>query len=421
MLSKRIQAYAGLGHQGVRDKLAQDLRDPVFFKVAMATFGTEKYFLSADQFKKHLALAPTPPGSEPLSLTSEVWNRLTLLSSRAVTGNAARDVLQAAYDKLDVDGREVVMMILDKTWRVGVTADTINSVRPGTFRPAKFMLAHNIQDRLDKGKVTWPMLATYKYDGYRAIYCMDTRRALSRNGNQFPLTEALAGSLTALSHALKNYFGLDYAPAIDGELFAGSWKATAEARSTGYDQMYVFGHLRSELIYGGAGEAFNVVEFLDVVDEICDRLQLEELATPERKLVSNVEEMEAYYQQALAEGYEGLVLTSIVRPYEGKRSYHWLKRKPADPIDVVVTGAKLADERSKFAGLIGAIEVEYQGKRSFVTGMSDALRAELTELWKAGHLAGLVAEVVIHELTPDGFLRHGRIKTIRTDKPAGEC
>ena len=419
MFSKRIQAYAGLGHHGVHEKLAADLQDPVFFKIAMATFGNDKYFLSAEQFKKHLALAPTSPGSERLSLTSEIWNRLTLLSSRAVTGNAAKDVLQTVYDRLDEDGREIVMMILDKTWRVGVTADTINLVRPGTFRPAKFMLAHNVIDRLEKGKVTWPMLGTYKYDGYRQIFCTDTRRSLSRNGNQFPLTADLERSVMLLSARLKEHLGLGYLPAIDGELFAGSWKATAEARSTGYDQLIVFGHLPSELIYGGTSEEFNVEAFLDLVDELA--YDLEEISTPQRRVLHNEAEMEAFYQEALADNQEGLVLTSIVRPYEGKRSYHWLKRKAADPIDAVITGAKPADDRSKFAGLVGAIEVEYQGQRSFVSGMTDDMRAELTRLWQNDQLAGLVAELVIHELTPDGFLRHGRIKKIRTDKPAGEC
>lgn len=417
MLSKRIQAYAGLGHHGVQDKLAADLGDPLFLKAAMATFWTEKYFLSAAQFKK--LLEQEPAGDKALDANADVWHALTLLASRTVTGQAGKDTLMAACRELNEDGREVVLMILDKTWRVGVTADTINLVRPGTFRPVKFMLAHNVLDRLEKGKVTWPMLGTYKYDGYRQIYCTDTRRSLSRNGNQFPLTKALERSILLLSARLKEVMGLDYLPAIDGELFAGSWKATAEARSTGYDQLIVFGYLPSELIYGGSSQPFNVEEFLDLVDELA--FDLEEISTPVRHLLRNEKEMEAFYQEALADNQEGLVLTSIVRPYESKRSYHWLKRKPAEPIDAVVTGAKPADERGKFAGLIGALEVEYQGQRSFVSGMTDPLRAELTELWKHGQLEGLVAELVIHELTPDGFLRHGRIKKIRADKPAGEC
>lgn len=417
MLSKRIQAYAGLGHHGVQDKLAADLGDPLFLKTAMATFWTEKYFLSPAQFKK--LLEQEPAGDKALDANADVWHALTLLASRTVTGQAGKDTLLAACRELNEDGREVVLMILDKTWRVGVTADTINLVRPGTFRPVKFMLAHNVLDRLEKGKVTWPMLGTYKYDGYRQIYCTHTRRSLSRNGNQFPLTEALERSILRLSARLKERMGLDYLPAIDGELFAGSWKATAEARSTGYDQLIVFGYLPSELIYGGSSQPFNVEEFLDLVDELA--FDLEEISTPTRHRLHNEKEMEAFYQEALADNQEGLVLTSIVRPYESKRSYHWLKRKPAEPIDAVVTGAKPADERGKFAGLIGALEVEYQGQRSFVSGMTDPLRAELTELWKHGQLEGLVAELVIHELTPDGFLRHGRIKKIRADKPAGEC
>lgn len=420
MLNQTIEAYAGLGHHATHDKLKQDLQDPLFLMAVTATFGPMKYFISAGKMEK--ILRDYAPGDEPLTTDSAVWQVLLLLAGRSVTGNAAIDMLMGELQRLDADAREVVLKILDKTWRVGVTADAVNHARPGTFRPAKFMLAHNIEDRLQKGKVTWPMLGTYKYDGYRAIYCQDTRRALSRNGNQFALRPELVQAIHELAAHLRAAYGLEYLPAIDGELFSGSWKATAEDRPNGYGKMIVFGMLPSEMIYGGTSESFEVEEFLECVDQFVKGSACAEwLDTPKRRLLRNEAEMEEMFQESLAEGFEGLVLTSCVRPYEGKRSYHWLKRKPADPVDVVITDVILGDERSKNAGKVVGLQVRYNGKISGASGMTQETIDKCTELHASGHLVGLAAELVIHELTPDGMLRHGRVKAIRFDKPAEEC
>lgn len=426
MLLTLIRNYETLSPTQTVEQLKQDLLNPLFFKVMLATCSDTKYRLSPEQFqkfrqsKKALGLS-RHNDVQPLAVSSRVWQVLEAMGSGDLSGDAAKIALTEACMELPEDDQEVILKIIDKTWRVGVTQDTVNLARPGTFRPAKFMLAHEVTDRIKKGKVIWPLLATIKYDGYRAIFCTDTDRGLSRNGNTYPLTEDLKAALRTLSQELCERYDLPYQPAIDGELFKGSWKATAEARKAGigYDTLVVFGMLPAEMIYGGTSDEFNVDEFFEVVEAIIVERELGRwIATPGRRLVRNAEEMEAYFKEVLEDGFEGLVLTTPVRPYEGKRSYHWLKRKNEETEDLKITGAIMADARSKHAGYIGAVLVERNGVESGASGMSDKVRKQLTELHLDGHLKGLTAEIEYHELTPDGKLRHARVKTIRFDKVA---
>lgn len=421
MLLERIKKYAELTPTQTVEQLKLDLQCPLFLKTALATFSDTKYYLSPDKFQAFMSSKKCQPADPDAALTldvsSPVWQVLEALGSGDLSGDAAKQALADVYQALPVCDKQVVLGILDKTWRVGVTVDTINQARPGTFRPAKFMLAQNYRDRLAKGKVTFPMLATIKYDGFRAVYCQDTQRGLSRAGNPFPLTQDLKNALNELGRQLKASYGTDYLPAIDGELFAGSWKATAEARATGYGRMIVFGMLPSDMIYGGTSEEFDVEEFLDHVDYLIDEMDLGEwLSTAERRVVNNPQEVEAFFAEALERNLEGLVLTTKVRPYEGKRSYHWLKVKAEETLDLPITGAEMADARSKHAGLVGAVLVECEGVVSGAAGMPDDIRKRVTELHLAGDLAGLIAEIEFHEKTPDGKLRHARVKKIRFDK-----
>lgn len=421
MLLERIKKYAELTPTQTVEQLKMDLQCPLFLKTALATFSDTKYYLSPDKFQAFMSSKKCQPADPDAALTldvsSPVWQVLEALGSGDLSGDAAKQALADVYRALPSCEQEVVLNILDKTWRVGVTVTTINEARPGTFRPAKFMLAQNYRDRLAKGKVTFPLLATIKYDGFRAIYCQDTHRGLSRAGNPFPLVEELKHALRLLGRRLQDVYSLDYVPAIDGELFKGSWKATAEARATGYDHMIVFGMLPSEMIYGGTSMEFEVAAFYRVVQQLIDDLDLGQwLSVAEHRVVRNAAEVDAFFQEAIERNLEGLVLTSLVRPYEGKRSYHWLKVKAEETLDLKVTGAVMADARSKHAGLIGAVMVEDGGVESGASGMSDDLRIHLTQLHNDGHLTGLIAEIEFHEKTPDGKLRHARVKKIRFDK-----
>lgn len=405
---------------------------PLFRKVAVATFSDTKYFLKPEAFALHLSKRLPDPDKEGSELTLEWtgWTVLEAMASGALSGNAAKEALALEYGELDLKGKHVVMMILDKTWRNGVTQNTINEAVPGTFRPAKFMLAHKMKDRLahdakqrEKGKpetIQWPLLATFKYDGFRAAYHQGDQTGYSRKGNPFPLTPGLKDALRRLGWYLGSYMwtgeGGFPALALDGELFAGDWKNTAEARATGYDHMVVFGTMFDDNIYGeGSPFAYDVLSFFEEVERFAREAGLTQyLSVPKCRVVNNPEEVDQFFKEAIYENFEGLVCRPLSHAWESKRSYLWLKVKAEETEDLKIVGWEMADDRSRNAGQIGSLLVTRNGVESGAAGMSDALRSKLTAM--GTDIIGLTAEINYHELTPDGKLRHGVVKKIRFDK-----
>lgn len=410
-------------------QLQEEMKNPLFRKVAVATFSDTKYFLKPEAFRLHLSKKlPNPESVGPLTTEWAGWTVLDAMASGTLSGNAAKDALALEYDELDDDGQQIVMMILDKTWRNGVTQNTINEACPGTFRPAKFMLAHKMKDRLahdarqrEKGKpetIQWPLLATYKYDGFRAAFHQGDQTGYSRKGNPFPLSEGLKDALRKLGAHLAEHVWADKGQplALDGELFAGTWKATAETRAVGYDHMVIFGVMRDDNIYG-EGETFeyDVISLFEEVQRFAVANHLTRyLSVPKHAIVETPQDVERYFQKAINEGFEGLVCRPLSHAWESKRSYLWLKVKAEETEDLKIVGWEMADDRSRHAGKIGALLVERNGIQSGASGMPDELRDKLTAM--GTDIIGLTAEINYHELTPDGKLRHAVVKKIRFDK-----
>ena len=432
---EKIQKYHELTPTQVVEQLKLDLQDPLFHKVAMATFGNQRFFLKPEKFEQFLSSKKAPKVNvevmEQLTVSWAGWQVLDAMASGDLSGDAAKAALSLEYLVLCEEDRAVVLCMLDKTWRAGVTQDTINQAQPGTFRPAKLMLAHKLKDRLEhdakqlaKGKpatVQWPMVTTVKYDGFRSAYEQKGQRGLSREANPYPLTDGLKAALQALGQHLANLYSLDFTPALDGELYKGNWRDTAMARKEGigYDHKIVFSMMHDDCIFGEyeGDTELDVVEFFAIVDEFIELEGLQaHLSTPEYIIAHNPEQEQAYFEQQLAKGLEGTINRPLVHGYESKRSYLWLKHKNEEREDLPIVDIEYADARSSNAGLAGSVNVMREGKISGCHGMSAKVRKQVTELHESGQLAGLIAEVEYHELTPDGFLRHGVIKKIRFDK-----
>lgn len=77
---------------------------------------------------------------------------------------------------------------------------------------------------------------------------------------------------------------------------------------------------------------------------------LDRAAPPNRRLervrVASDGEVDAYFERALAMGYEGVMLKDAEAPYEaGRRGSAWLKLKPAHTLDLVVLAAEWGSGR----------------------------------------------------------------------------
>jgi DNA ligase-1 len=162
------------------------------------------------------------------------------------------------------------------------------------------------------------------------------------------------------------------------------------------------------------------------------------------RLVTDPEQAEAFFAEALAAGHEGLMAKAQAAPYEaGRRGAAWLKLKPAHTLDLVVLAVERGSGRR--AGFLSNIHLGARdpANGSFVMlgktfkGMTDAMLAWQTEtftrlaLGEEGHVVHLKPEIVV-EIAFDGLqastqypgglaLRFARVKRYRPDKTASEA
>jgi ATP-dependent DNA ligase len=123
-------------------------------------------------------------------------------------------------------------------------------------------------------------------------------------------------------------------------------------------------------------------------------------------------------QQFLNEGYEGAIVKNKYGMYTFDRSDAWIKIKPSrlgKDIDVPIVG--VTEGKGRLAGSVGNILVSYNGVVSGVgTGMSDVVRKKMWNLHQNGLLVGMLSEVAVQEVTPDGALRFPVFMRLREDR-----
>src|SRR6266513_1139886 len=168
-----------------------------------------------------------------------------------------------------------------------------------------------------------------------------------------------------------------------------------------------------------------------------------ELLVP-RTVTASADRAQAFLEQALARGHEGIMAKALDAPYEaGGRGQRWLKVKPAHTLDLVVLAAEWGHGRRRgwLSNLhLGARDPEAGGfvmlGKTF-KGLTDEMlawqTAKLLELeigrddYTVHVRPELVAEIAFNDVQvspqyPGGLaLRFARVKRYRIDKSAAEA
>jgi DNA ligase-1 len=161
-------------------------------------------------------------------------------------------------------------------------------------------------------------------------------------------------------------------------------------------------------------------------------------------ITDDAAQADAFYEEALTRGHEGLMAKALDAPYEaGRRGAGWLKLKRAKTLDLVVIGAEWGSGRRK--GWLSNLHLGARDPRSggFVMlgktfkGLTDeTLEWQTRELlarevsrdqWTVYVRPELVVEIAFNDVQqssqyPGGMaLRFARVKGYRPDKRAGEA
>ena len=105
-------------------------------------------------------------------------------------------------------------------------------------------------------------------------------------------------------------------------------------------------------------------------------------------------------RQAIAGGYEGIMLKDLAAGYECKRSANWLKLKPVITLDLTVTAVE--EGTGKNQGRLGALICQGQddGKQIYVNVGSGFSDAERDQIWQDGSaVIGQIVEVKADAVT----------------------
>jgi len=360
------------------------------------------------------------------------WALCEELRTRGVTGHAARDRIEQVSELFDSEQWNVLCRrVLIKDLRCGISEKTLNKVLGKTSWKIPTFTCQLAQDSTDRpAKMKGIKRLEVKLDGVRVLAVVQGASVTlySRNGKPFENFPHVAEAIAANRRYIGAYDGRFV---LDGEIVGASFQqlmrqAQRKTDADTTDMVYhVFdiipldsfqeGHYNAQQhkrldILAGSRARFDETDCLRLMDGIDV-----DLDTAEGHDVMN-----RYAQDAVANGFEGIMIKDLSAPYECKRSSFWMKWKPTITVDLTIVGFEEGTGRN--AGRLGAIIYEGVDNERNIrvnvgTGYSDSDR---DEFWAArDQLLGVIGEIEADAVTQnqDGsyslrFPRHKRFRGV---------
>lgn len=296
-------------------------------------------------------------------------NALQLFVNRACTGNSARDVVaQLMSQATKPQWNDWYRRILIKDLRCGVSEKTINKVVEKKYTDYAIpvfscQLAHDSANH--ESKVTGQKLIEVKLDGVRVITIVypDGRvDQFSRNGKElvnFPhVKEQFARTVTGVTEPV----------VFDGEIMSGTFqdlmkqihrKSDAQAQDA---VLNLFDILSLRDFEAGNSKlsqterSAKLLAWKDLWAEETPNITVVGQELVDLDTIQGRERFKMINTQAIAGGYEGIMLKDPKAGYECKRSVAWLKLKPFIEVSLTVTAVEEGTGRN--VGKMGALVCE---------------------------------------------------------------
>ncbi|MEA2298384.1 MAG: bifunctional non-ous end joining protein LigD [Solirubrobacteraceae bacterium] len=274
-----------------------------------------------------------------------------------------------------------------------------------------------------------------KLDGVRCVAVRDDDAVRLRSRNDLSLDDRYPELPPALAaQAARHYV-------LDGEVVAFDGARTSFARLAARGRRFTAVYLYAFDLLWLDGQDLRALPLLTRKDLLRQAI---DFADPLRYTEHRTTDGEAFYREACAQGWEGLIAKRADSPYASARSRDWLKLKCEQGQELVIGGftAPQGTRRHLGALLLGHHDdgrLRYAGKVG--TGFDRATLADLAERLAARRVSSppfadperlprtpgitwvrpdLVAAVAFTEWTAGGMLRHPRFLGLREDKPAAE-
>lgn len=400
-IPQTLKALAATGSSNEKKRILKETKSDLLGKVFNAaynhfiTYGVHKLDISDVKYVQQL---------DTTEWFAKYFVLLAQLSSRLVTGNAAREAILDLMCESTEEYGELLMNTLRKDLRIGAGTRVINSVYSGLL-PEDFCMSAM---KYTPKRVSFPVYVDTKLDGIRCITVKegDELKLYSRNMKEFKNYPTISEELKKLNLNVR----------FDGEITMGHFQNLMRTLSRKEDGI----ELAKDAVYN----IFDVMDttktfrerliILDDIKKRIEQLELKQLKIVTHRYADDEKELKDFYAAQLAEGQEGIMIKDLDAMYEFKRSYAWQKMKPELSEDIVIV--RVIEGTGKYVGQLGAVECILPNTRIVRVG-SGFKDEEREELWKrASELLGNYIEVKYQEKTEDGSLRFPIFIRFRPDK-----
>jgi len=363
------------------------------------------------------------------------WETAQALAERRLTGNAALTAVN--YMRMNAKEQEWnqwYRRILIKDLRCGVSEKTINNV-VGKINNSYIVPVFSCQLAHDganhESKVTGQKLIEVKLDGVRVIaivYPNGTVNMYSRNGKE-----------------LVNFPHIERQLAKHAVFFAEPTVLDGEVMSASFQDLMKQVHRKSDVAAEDAVlNLFDILPLLEFQAGISTKVQhqrsaqlrgwyagiadhMPNVSVLGQELVDlDTNQGSARFAEinadAIAGGYEGIMIKDPAAVYETKRSVAWLKQKPFIEVSLTVVGTE--EGTGKNVGRLGALIVEGTDDGKLIrtnvgSGLTDDNRIEY---WAArdrlnGNIVEVRADAVTQNQDGSYSLRFPRFKGFRGFEP----
>jgi DNA ligase-1 len=313
------------------------------------------------------------------------------LSSREVTGNAAKLAIVSCLEMYTGTTIELLSSVLRKNLQATFNVKTYNSAvsKADAIPVFNVMLADKCEtDEEYDNLVENGILADYKYDGVRTITIVENQsiKFYSREGIEMIHCDGLFDSDL---RKIQQRYG-DFV--LDSEQFNSSWEETMNSRKSGDSAAKQGLHLLAFFImpiedwYNQHTEITMEANRANLI-ALCTELNLVKISPSAAVEVKTVQEIKDLLKKVTTpgfnkqpKGYEGLILKRKDAPYQWKRVLDWCKVKNFYDIDVMVTEVLPGRPNTKYSSVMGKVRVKGYTESGVLvegyigSGFSDAQR-----------------------------------------------
>lgn len=363
------------------------------------------------------------------------WDIFTLvitgLINRSLTGNLARDtIIELMSNVTKAQWNGWYRRILIKDLRCGVSEKTINKVVEKDYAEYSIpvfgcQLAHDSANH--ETKVSGKKLIEVKLDGVRVITIVypDGRvDQFSRNGKELVNFEHVKQQFESVAQA----GGVKHPMVFDGEIMSSSFQDLMK-------QVHRKSDVRATDAVLNLFDAIPLDDFetgrCAVTQELRSQLvktwheawaeQLPNVTVLGQELVdldtdAGQQRFKEINAQAIAGGYEGIMIKDPDAIYECKRSVAWLKLKPF--IEVSLTVVATEEGTGKNVGRMGALICEGEDDSRLIrvnvgSGFTDEQRHDFWDCRVDGHIVEVRADAITQNQDGTYSLRFPRFLRFR--------